>query len=318
MVELKAVYKKTGADYTLTNVTLSIAKGEAAAIIGRRASGKTALADIMSGCAYATQGSVILGGYDMQKRPLLAKRSVGYVPQRPMLYPEMTVNEYISFVCSLKNVARKEAGEHVECALLKAGATEYGGQLIRSAPRIAHQRAALAGALCGDPQALIFDEPFSGLSPDEAEGFRETIKSLKGKYSIAMLTRSIREAAQVCDSVIILSKGAVAARQSTESLLKTEGSQRRLKVRLKAGREKGLQLLRGIEGVEYVEALGCNESGTCDFAVESDTDVRENIFRAAARSDIALLSLSGLKLTLEDIFSELAGGEETDNESRIL
>lgn len=312
MVELDGVYKKTGADYTLSNISLSIADGEAAAVTGRRASGKTALADIMSGCAYATHGSVVVNGSDMQRRPLEAKRAVGYMPQRPMLYPEMTVNEYLCFICSLKGVPRKAARDRAQAALLKAGAAEAGEQLVRSLTRITLQRAALAGALCADPKALILDEPFAGLDPDESEGFRETITSLKGQYTLVLLTRSIREAAGICDNIIVLRKGAVAARQSAQSLLDAAGSQRRLKVRLKAGREVGLRLLRSVEGVEYAEALGCNESGTFDFAVESAADAREGIFLAASKANMVLLGMSSVKLTLEDIFSELAGGEETD------
>lgn len=317
MIELQSVYKKTGADYSLFNISFSVAQGETAAVIGRRGSGKTALADIMSGCSYASHGSVKVNGYDMSKHPLEAKRSLGYLPQRPTLYPEMTVDEYMSFVCSLRHVPGNQAKQRAADALEKAGAAAFGGQLIRGLDRMAQRRAALAGTLCGGPKALILDEPLFGLDPDEAEAFRETVKSLKDEFTIVLLTRSIREAVDICKSVIVLCKGATTACQTTESLLDSVGASCRLKVKLKAERQKGLELLRSIEGVEYAEALGSSESGACDFSVESAVDMREAVFNAAVRANIVLLGLSSVKLTLEDIFSELAGGEETDNESRI-
>jgi ABC-2 type transport system ATP-binding protein len=317
LIELNGVYKKTGASYALMNITFKIAEGEAAAIIGRKASGKTALADIISGCRYATHGRVAINGFDMQKRPIEAKRAVGYLPQQSGLYPEMTVDEYMRFVCSLRNVPGKEARLHAADRLERAGAAGLSGQLIRNLSGGEQQRAALAGALCGEPKALILDEPAAGLDPDESDALRETITSLKGHYTIVLMTRSIREAADICGSVLILSRGAIAAQETTENLKKAVGSSRRLKVRLKTDRQKGLELLRGIEGIEYAEAAGSSESGTCDFTVESVKDIREYIFGAAAGARIALLGMSGVKLTLDDIFSELAGGEETGNESRI-
>jgi ABC-2 type transport system ATP-binding protein len=219
LIELCGVYKKTGADYALTNISFEIAQGEAAAVLGRRFSGKTAIADLMAGCTYATHGSVRVDGIDMQKHPLEAKRATGYMPQRLSLYPEMTADEYLSFVCSLMGIRKKDAKQHIEAAVEKAGAAEARGQLIRNITRESQQRLALAGALCGSPKALILDEPTLGLDPQAARQVRELVGELKADgHTILLTTHYMEEADLLSDRIGIIDQGKIIALDTPEAL----------------------------------------------------------------------------------------------------
>lgn len=305
MIEVAGVTKSYGEQYVLTDVSFSAAGS--AAVLGRKSSGKTALADIITGCVYPESGSVSIFGIDMRSSPAEAKKALGYMPQQLALYPEMTPADYIGFVCSLRGIrgiGAKHAGDE---ALEKAALPSLSCREIKGLSRYEQKRLSLAGAICGSPRALILDEPTEGLLPEQSFAMRETIKSLRGDHIILLFTRSIHEAADVCESVAVLKGGCITARETTEYLLKTTNRQRRITVKLKCGRQKGLVMLGAVEGVEYAEVTG-GEGGVCDYLIEALRDVREDIFRAAVKEDIVMLGMGCVSVTLDDIYAGLTGG----------
>jgi ABC-2 type transport system ATP-binding protein len=305
LIEVAGVTRAYGQEYVLTDVSLSVAG--AAAVLGRKSAGKTTLADIITGCVYPETGSVSIFGIDMSRRPAEAKRALGYMPQQLALCPEMTPADYLGFVCSLRGIRGSGAKKAADEAIEKAGIPSLSCREIKGLSRFEQKRLSLAGALCGGPHALVLDEPSDGLLPEQAFKIRETIKSLRGDHMIMLFTRSIREAADVCESVAVLKGGSITARETIQDLLKTAERQRRITVRLKCERQKGLAVLDRVEGVEYAEVTG-GEGGACDYLIEALRDVREDIFRAVVKEDIVMLGMGCVSVTLDDIYAGLTGG----------
>lgn len=311
MLEINGICKKYGFDYAAYNITFSAEIGEPVGIYGVKGAGKTTIADIISGCVYPDSGSVSVGGYDVLKKRKKAKQKIGYCPESPTLYFDMTVEEYLGYVCTLKGAAKEKIEEMVKNALERAHATDIGEQLIGKLGSGARQKTALAAALCGDTVVLVFDEPTARLDPDEAEEMRSIIKSLSDDHAIVVLSHAVHDISEICDKVIILNRGKITAQQPMEDLLKNAGDRKRILVRLASDRQRALKLLKGIEGTDYVDCLGCNEAGTCDFIVESlENDLRAPIFEAAAGSKMTLLLMNPMTVTLDDVFMQLAGGGE--------
>lgn len=308
MVEINGITKAYFLGYILKDVSFKAQEGGSIAILGRKGAGKTVLADILSGCARADSGSVSICGHDMAKRPSEAKRSLGYMPQMPSLYPEMTPEEYLLFVCSLRGLRGKSAKLAVTEAEEKAKAAGISGREIRRISIFDQKRLLLEGALCGSPKVLVIDEPSQGLAPEQGRAMRDAIAALKGEHTIVLLTSSIHEATEVCDSVAVLCGAAITAREDTKDILRAAQRQRRITVKLKSQQRLGLELLRGIKGVERVETQG-SESGASDYVVESSgSDLREEIFSACAAAGVPLIGMGCLSVTLDDIYSGLTGG----------
>ncbi len=306
MIKATGVTKAYGQDYVLTDVSFE-AHGDTA-VLGRKKSGKTALADIITGCVYPESGGVCIFGHDMANDPKEAKRAIGYMPQQSPLYPDMTPVDYLSFVCSLHGIRGAMRRLAISDALEKAGVKVSGGREIKELSRCEQKRLSLAGALCGSPKALILDEPCEGLDPEQALCLRDTIKSLRGEYMLVLFTRSIHEAAELCDSVAVIRGSRIAANENINELLGAAQRKRRITVRLKADRQTGLALLKSVSGIEYIEHVGSRESGTYDYIVEAEQDPRESIFRAAAKEGTALIGMGCVTVTPDDICAELTGG----------
>lgn len=308
MIEISGICKKYGMDYVVYNITFSAEAGEPVGIFGVKGAGKTTIADIISGCVYADSGSVKLNGYDILKKPKKAKQEIGYVPESSSLYNDMTADEYLKFVCSVKRVRKDTIDNTVMTVLKSARIPDFGEQLIGRLGKCERQRLALAAALCGDPAVLIFDEPSARLDPDEAEEMRSIIKSLSEEHAVIVLSHIVHDISEICSKVIILNKGRITAQQPLESLRGNSESRKRILVRLAAEKHTAQKVLRGIEDADFVDCLGCNEAGTCDFIVESlGNDLRAQIFNAAVDSKMTLLGMTPLNVTLEDIFMQLTG-----------
>jgi ABC-2 type transport system ATP-binding protein len=307
LIEIIGITKKYSHNYVLTDVSLN-ASGTVA-ILGGKQAGKTALADIIAGCVYPESGSVSICGHDISRDTIAAKAALGYMPQQLSLYPEMTPEDYLSFVCSLCGLKGIKASKSRDEALDKAGISPLSSREIKALSLFEQKRLSLAGALCGSPKALILDEPMGGLTPEQAFAMQQTIKSLSGDHTIVLFTRSIHEAAEICESIAVLKGGRITARETIKDLLGAWDRQRRITVRLKCDRHKGLEILKSIEGVEYVEALGSREGGTYDYIVEAqDRDLREDIFGAAVEADVIMLGMGCVSVTLDDICAGLTGG----------
>lgn len=314
MVEIKNISKHYGVSCAVDNASFKVNKGEIVGLLGKNGAGKTTLLDIITGYASPANGSVIIDGCDLRKRPKLVKRQMGYLPQHPPVYDEMTVKEYLTFACQLKHVPGKQIDAAIQLVLEKADIEDTAERLIGNLNRGLKRRIALAGALCGNPEILILDEPTFGLNPSETLEMRAIIKILGRSYTVILSSQQMHEVADLCEKVIIMSNGKIVAEDNVNNIISVVNEKRRVKVRLKCTKQIGLQMLDEIEHVDYVEYIGSKEVSTCDFIVESiNKDMRAAIFHAAADENITMLELNGMSVTLEDIFSQLT----SDNREAI-
>lgn len=306
MVEIKNISKHYGVSCAVDNASFKVNKGEIVGLLGKNGAGKTTLLDIITGYASPANGSVIIDGCDLRKRPKLAKRQMGYLPQHPPVYDEMTVKEYLTFACQLKQFPGKQIDAAIQLVLEKADIEDSAERLIGNLNKGLKRRIALAGALCGNPEILILDEPTIGLNPSETLEMRAIIKTLGRSYTVILSSQQMHEVADLCEKVIIMSNGKIVAEDNVNNIISVVNEKRRVKVRLKCTKQIGLQILGEIEHVDYVEYIGSKEINTCDFIVESiNKDMRAAIFHAAANENITMLGLNGMSVTLEDIFSQL-------------
>lgn len=304
MIEAQGVSKKFGSHYAVKNASFTIGNGERVAFLGRSGAGKTTMMNILTGYISATDGSVLVDGIDIFKKPVQAKQRIGYLPHQAPLYLNMTPFEYLNFMCEAKRVPK---AKRLECAADLAERVKLQDKqnsLLRNLSKADRVRTVLAGALCADPDILICDEPTSGLEPGDITQLRSMIRNIKKTVIVA--TSNIQEVTALCSKVIIMHEGLIVAQDALENISQAAGGKRRVSVRLEAGRATGLALLKNIDGVDAVECIGTKEPGTFDYMVDSyDKDVRADIFKCAAKAGIVLLGLKPQSVTLEDVFYQL-------------
>ena len=312
LIEVNNISKTYGTHYAVKNASFTVNKGEIVGFLGRNGAGKTTTMNIITGYISSSSGSVSIDGYDILKNPMEAKRKIGYLPEHPPLYYEMTVEEYLTFGCKLKNVPKKKIAETIDMAMERTRITDVRKRLVGNLSKGYKQRVGLSGALCGNPEILILDEPTVGLDPKQIIEIRSAIKSLGKEHTVILSSHILHEVADICEKVIIINKGEIVAQDRLENLTNTVNDKRRVMVRLISDKKQGLDLLRSVDAADYVEYLGSKESGTCDFVVESSgPDVRRQIFDAAVAGGVTLIGLKSMAVTLEDIFIQLTSeGEE--------
>lgn len=308
MVEINNISKHYSVQCAVDSVSFKVSKGEVVGLLGKSGAGKTTLLNIIAGYTSPTVGEVTIDSLNVTKRSKLAKRRIGYLPEYPPVYEDMTVKEYLTFACQLKRVPIKQIDAAVQLVIQKVDIEDAAERLISNLSNALKRRIGLAGALCGNPELLILDEPTKGLEPAEILEMRMIIKSLGQSYTIILSSQQMHEVADLCDNVIIMSKGKIVAEDSVNNIISVVNEKRRVKVRLKCSKQTGLQMLGDIDGVDYVEYIGSKETNTCDFIVESiNKDMRAAIFHEAADENITMLGLNAMSVTLEDIFSQLTG-----------
>lgn len=306
MVEINNISKHYGVKCAVDGVSFKVSKGEIVGLLGKNGSGKTTLLNIIAGYISPTVGDVTMDDLNVSKKSRLAKKRIGYLPECPPVYDDMTVKEYLWFACQLKHVPSKQIDAAVQLVIQKVDIEDFAERLIGNLSRGLKRRIGLAGALCGNPELLILDEVTKGLEPAEILEMRMIIKSLAQSYTIILSSQQMHEVADLCDNVIIMCKGKIVAEDSVNNIISVVNEKRRVKVRLKCSKQTGLQMLSDIEGVDYVEYMGSKEINTCDFIAESiNKDMRAAIFHEAADENITMLGLNAMSVTLEDIFSQL-------------
>lgn|GEM_PF-1360917 len=304
MIEALSVSKKFGSHYAVKNASFTIGSGERVAFLGRSGAGKTTMMNILTGYVSATDGSVMVDGIDLFKKPMQAKQKIGYLPHQAPLYLHMTPFEYLDFMCTVKRVPKARRLECAADAADRLKLKDKQNSPIKNLSKADRVRTALAGALCADPDILICDEPTAGLEPGDITQIRSVIRDIK--KTIIVATSNIQEVMALCSKVIIMHEGHIAAQDALENFSHAAGGKKRVLVRLAAGHDTGLVLLKNIDGVDAVECIGTKERDTYDYVVDSyHKDVRADIFKCAAKAGIVLLGLKPQSVTLEDVFYQL-------------
>ena len=268
--------------------------------------------NMITGFIEPTEGEIIVEGYDISKKPKKAKSQIGYMPEGVPLYSDLTVKEFVNYMAELKRVDRKVRKERVEKIIEQTGLKNVENKLTRNLSRGYKQRASMAGALVGEPQILILDEPTVGLDPKQITEIRELIKELGKTHTIIFSSHILSEVSQICNKVIIINKGKIVAIDTPENLEKKVNNNNTVYVTVEDLEQKMDSIKDKIEEIKDVKLVKENEDGTKQYVIEAngDTDLRKVIFSEFAKENITIFEMKKADITLEDAFMQLIEGGE--------
>lgn len=311
MVEITNLVKNYGNKNAVDDISFSIKEGEIVGFLGPNGAGKSTTMNIITGYLSATSGTVTVGGKDVFKEPLAVKRQIGFLPEQPPLYMDMTVYEYLSFVFDLKGSDFNKR-EHLNEVMEKVKITDVKNRLIKNLSKGYRQRVGIAQAIIGNPKFIIFDEPTVGLDPVQIIEIRNLIRSLGKKHTVILSTHILPEVQAICDRVIIINGGKIIANEKTADLNRVVGQSAKMKIKVAGPNREVLNMLRGLQGVLKVESDGIREGDTYSYLLETNPaiDVRKIIFNALAKHSWPMMGMESVEAELEDIFVKLIQNTE--------
>ena len=309
VVEIKNLTKFYGSNKALDNISFSVKNGEIMGFLGPNGAGKSTTMNIICGCISPGSGSVTVGGFDVLENPKEVKRQIGYLPEIPPLYPDMTVKEYLSFVYDLKKV-NFDKEEHLRSIMESVQIYDKRDRLIKNLSKGYKQRVGLAQALIGDPEVLILDEPTVGLDPRQIIEIRNVIKDLGKNRTVILSTHILQEIEAVCDSATIISNGKIVAHGTLEEISKGTGGENKFIVGIMGSSETAYNVINSIQGVKSctVSKKGNQKS---EFVIEQtpDKDIFLSLTKELAKNNLAITELRSASLTLEEIFIKVTGSD---------
>ncbi len=311
MIEINHLVKKYGSHVAVDDLSLTVEPGRIYGFLGPNGAGKSTTMNIITGYLAATGGEVKINGFDVLKQPEEAKKCVGYLPELPPLYMDMTVKEYLDFVAELKKLDKSLRAGYVKEAMKITRTEEVSGRLIRNLSKGYRQRVGFAQAVLGYPEILILDEPTVGLDPKQIIEIRDLIRELGKKHTIILSSHILSEISAVCDHVFIISHGKLVASDSTENLLERMTGAQEIELLLKAEENEAETAIREIAQVERCEKTEAKEDGTVGLLVtaKKDADVRETIYHTCVEHHMPILEMKAASKSLEDVFLELTAQE---------
>ena len=311
MIEINHLVKKYGSHVAVDDLSLTVEPGKIYGFLGPNGAGKSTTMNIITGYLAATSGEVKINGFDVLKQPEEAKKCVGYLPELPPLYMDMTVKEYLDFVAELKKIEKSLRAGYVKEAMKITKTEEVSGRLIRNLSKGYRQRVGFAQAVLGYPEILILDEPTVGLDPKQIIEIRELIKELGKKHTIILSSHILSEISAVCDHVFIISHGKLVASDSTENLLERMTGAQEIELLVKAEEDTAETAIREIAQVERCEKTESKEDGAVQLLVtaKKDADVREAIYHTCVEHHMPILEMKAASKSLEDVFLELTSQE---------
>ena len=313
MIDVEHLSKSYGQHIAVRDLSFSVTEGEILGFLGPNGAGKSTTMNMLTGYLSATAGSITVNGFDVLAEPNGAKASIGYLPENPPLYPDMTVKEYLDFMYDLKKCALPRQKHLAEiCRLVKID--EVTGRLIKNLSKGYRQRVGLAQALIGNPPVLILDEPTVGLDPNQIIEIRTLIKSLGKHHTVILSSHILPEVEAVCDRLIIISEGKIVADGTPAELAKAQADNHRLTVEIEGNETEISALLKNLPGVKSVTALGKKEEGVFAFRIQPqpNADIRRDLFTRLSEAGAALLSSRSNEPTLEELFISLTHGDNAE------
>ena len=311
MIEINHLVKKYGSHVAVDDLSLTVEPGKIYGFMGPNGAGKSTTMNIITGYLAATSGEVKINGFDVLKQPEEAKKCVGYLPELPPLYMDMTVKEYLDFVAELKKLEKSLRAGYVKEAMKITKTEEVSGRLIRNLSKGYRQRVGFAQAVLGYPEILILDEPTVGLDPKQIIEIRDLIKELGKKHTIILSSHILSEISAVCDHVFIISHGKLVASDSTENLLERMTGAQEIELLVKAEEDTAETAIREVAQVERCEKTESKEDGAVQLLVtaKKDADVREAIYHTCVEHHMPILEMKAASKSLEDVFLELTSQE---------
>ena len=307
MIQVKNVTKKYGNFKAVDDISFEVKDGEVVGFLGPNGAGKSTTMNMITGYIDPTQGQIIVNGVDVGKRPRKAKKQIGYMPESVPLYEELTVKEFVRYMAELKLVKHKDLKEETNKLIEEVGLKEVENKLIRNLSRGYKQRVSLAGALIGNPDVIILDEPTVGLDPKQITEIRDLIKKLGKNHTVILSSHILSEVSQICEKVIIINKGRIIAVDTPENLEKATKEKNGISVIVEDPKGNMKKLKEKIKEIDSVDFVKDNEDGTKQYLIttSSDIDLRKKLFEVLPKEEIVIFELKKTETTLEDAFIKL-------------
>ena len=315
MIEVKNLVKKYGNHTAVDHLNFTIEEGHVYGFLGPNGAGKSTTMNIMTGYLGATEGEVLINGHDILKEPEEAKKQIGYLPELPPLYMEMTVREYLEFVAELKGIAKNKREESINEVEKMVKIWEVENRLIKNLSKGYRQRVGLAQAVLGFPEIIILDEPSVGLDPKQIIEIRELIRQLAKKHTVILSSHILAEVREVCDYILIISKGKLVASDTPENLERNLGDSDLIEIETKASPDEVRRILETVDGIRSISTKHLENGITwAQIQEKKNTDIREKVFQVFAQNHQPLLKLNPLQVSLEDVFMELTQSDRAAEE----
>lgn len=311
MIEVKNLVKKYGDHTAVDHLSFHVDKGQIYGFLGPNGAGKSTTMNIMTGYIASTSGEVLIDGHNILEEPEAAKKCIGYLPEQPPLYFDMTVAEYLKFAAELKKVPKNERETQIEQVMELTGITAMANRLIKNLSKGYKQRVGLAQAILGYPEIIILDEPTVGLDPKQIIEIRELIRKLSEEHTIILSSHILSEVSAVCDYIMIINHGKLVASDTTENLMNHSLGSNPLELTVKGEKQDVEKMLRDVEEIQKLEWKPGENEKTVSMVIttEEKTDIREKLFYMMAEAKMPILNMQFTKVSLEDIFLELTQNE---------
>lgn len=314
MIEVSNLVKKYGDHTAVDHLSFQIEKGKIYGFLGPNGAGKSTTMNMITGYIASTEGKVMIDGHDILEEPEAAKKCIGYLPEMPPLYFDMTVLEYMKFAADLKKIPKKQKDKQIKEVMDMVKITDMKDRLIKNLSKGYKQRVGIAQAVLGYPEVIILDEPTVGLDPKQINEIRELIKGLKNKHTVILSSHILSEVSAICDYVLIISHGRLVASDTPENLGRLAAGSNNLNMLVKGQKDTIRGALEAIEGVKEVTVKTSQEEGVygVTVGVQDNADVREKVFYSMVNTDCPILEMQSKKVSLEEIFLELTESEKKD------
>ena len=310
MIEVRNLTKHYGDKHAVNDISFTVEDGEILGFLGPNGAGKSTTMNMLTGYISSTSGQALINGVDILEDPIAAKRNIGYLPEIPPLYVDMTVKGYLQYVYDLKK-CKLPRRAHLNEVMTHTKVLDVQDRLIKNLSKGYKQRVGLAQALIGNPPVLILDEPTVGLDPKQILEIRTLIKRLGRNHTVILSSHILSEIQAVCDRIIIINHGIIAAHDTAENLSKNLSTDHRIIARIEGPREEIVRAVRDIDGIKYCRADMEREPGVYEYEMEAepDMDIRRDLFRVVSENGWVLLSERSAEMTLEDLFLKITMGE---------
>lgn len=307
MIEVKNLVKQYGDHVAVNNLSFTVEKGQIYGFLGPNGAGKSTTMNIMTGYLSATSGEVLINGHNIFDEPEEAKKCIGYLPELPPLYMDMTPLEYLYFVAELKQVPKAERAQMIADIMKLVKITDVCDRLIRNLSKGYKQRVGLAQAIMGYPEIIILDEPTVGLDPKQIIEIRDLIKTLSEKHTVILSSHILSEVSAVCDHVMIIARGKLVASDTPDNLGKLMLGSNELNLTVKGNKSMVREMVQAIPGIDSVEVHDSTEKDCVDVVVKSpqDVDIREDLFYKLSDAKCPIMMMKSSNMSLEDVFLEL-------------
>ena len=314
MIEVSNLVKRYGDHTAVDHLSFQIEKGKIYGFLGPNGAGKSTTMNMITGYIASTEGTVTIDGHDILEEPEKAKKCIGYLPEQPPLYFDMTVLEYMKFAADLKKIPKDKKKSMIEEVMDMVKITDMKNRLIKNLSKGYRQRVGLAQAILGYPEVIILDEPTVGLDPKQIIEIRDLIKSLKKKHTVILSSHILSEVSAVCDYVLIISHGKLVASDTPDNLGKLAAGSNNLNLLVKGEKSRIRQLLEEISGVKEIsiDKKSDQEGWNVTVSTEENKDIREEVFFKMAENHYPILEMQSQKISLEEIFLELTEDNKKD------